>query len=635
MPLATRAHMDTIAPANMKKNHSFQAEVAQVLHLVVHSLYSNKEIFLRELVSNASDAIDKLRFRAVTEPDLLKDEPALEIRIRPDAEAKAIRIEDTGCGMTEDELVEFLGTVAHSGSRALLEKITQGGEAKALSLIGQFGVGFYSAFLVADRVEVVSRAAGAEGATRWISEAKEGFTTEPAERATRGTEITLFLKPEHEEFLESWRLRELVLRYSDYVRYPIFVERKGKDNARELEQVNRASALWQRPRSEITDEQYNELYKHIAHDAEEPLARTHFRIEGNMEFVGLLYLPRHPPFDLYDPSKRRGVRLFVKRVLILDDCAELLPPHLRFLRGIIDSDDLPLNVSRELLQDSSVLRAIKKQVTKKALEMLEDLAKERPDDYATFTRTFGAVLKEGAATGERDEKLAALFRFDTTRSDKLSSLDEYVERMPEEQKAVYYLHGGSREALGSSPYLEALAKKGFEVLLMSDPVDEFAVSGIREWKGKKLVSAMQADLDLDSTEEEKKAREEHRGKLSALVARASAVLEGRVKEVRLSDRLTDSPACLVLGPGGTPAYIESMLRAAGRPVPPSPRILELNATHPLVEKLGLRADNATNDEALTEFIEVLYDQAKLAEGSPIDNPSLYARRVASLLALGA
>ncbi len=626
----------------MVKTHAFQAEVSRLLELVVHSLYSNKEIFLRELVSNAADALDKLRFRAVTEVALTGEVP-LGITLRPDPEAKTLSIEDTGCGMTEEELVQFLGTVAHSGSRELYERLSKAGEAKDLSLIGQFGVGFYSAFLVADHVDVISRAAGQEQAFKWSSDAKSSFSIEPAERATHGTTVTLHLKEEHAEFLEVWRLRSLVERYSDYVPYPVSLVTKSKDGAEEHKQLNRATALWQRPKAEVTDEQHDELYKHLTHDHEKPLARSHFRIEGTLDFTGLLYLPRRAPQDLFDPQKTKGLRLFVKRVLIMEDCADILPQHLRFVRGVVDSDDLPLNVSREILQESSTLRAIRKQVTKKAVEMLEELASERPDDYLAFFRVFGGVLKEGAAMGDRDEKLIALFRFESTRpapaegadaATSMTSLDDYVARMPEGQKDIYFLHGTSRASLVSSPYLETLAKKGYEVLLLTDPVDEFAIAGVQNWKGKELVSATRAGLDLGETEDEKKAREATQDRLEDLLARALKVLDGRVSEVRLSDRLTESPSCLVIAKGGTPLAVEAMLRAAGRPVPENPRIFELNGEHPLIAKLGARVKDSPDDDVVAEYIEVLYDQAKLAEGGVPADPGLYGRRVAKLLAIG-
>ncbi|HSP80762.1 MAG TPA: molecular chaperone HtpG, partial [Myxococcaceae bacterium] len=437
--------------STQRETHTFQAEINQLLNLVINSLYSHKEIFLRELVSNASDALDKLRFRSVTEPELLEGEPALEIRLLPDAEKGTLTIEDTGIGMTHDELVKNLGTIAHSGSREFLELVQQRGQ-KDVNLIGQFGVGFYSAYLVADRVEVVSRAAGKDGqAWRWSSDAKGSFTVEPAERATRGTSITLHLKEDQKEFLDGWRLRSLVTQYSDYVSHPIKLEvekstgeGEEKKTEKSLEVVNKASALWQRAKSEITDEQYQEFYKHLSHDWEPPLAWTHFRTEGNQVFTGLLFVPKHPPFDLNSPTQR-GVRLFVKRVLIMDSCEELLPQWLRFVRGVVDSDDLPLNVSREMLQDSAVVQAIRKHVTKKTLDLLEKLAKDKPEDYRKFWEGFGTVLKEGLAVeAEHREKLGNLLRYESTREEGLTSLAEYVGRMKEGQEAIYYVFGETR-----------------------------------------------------------------------------------------------------------------------------------------------------------------------------------------------
>ena len=436
--------------------HAFQAEVGRVLSLVINSLYSNKEIFLRELVSNASDALDKLRFRSLTEPALLEGEPELVIRLRVEPEARVLVIEDTGIGMTEAELVENLGTVAKSGSAAFIEKLEAGAK-KDVSIIGQFGVGFYSAYLVADRVEVVSRAAGTDKAWKWTSTGRDTFEVEPAERAARGTELRLFLKEEHAEMLEPWRLRDLVRRYSDYVAYPIELETRDAEKPEEppqRETINRGRALWQRPKNEITDEQYEELYKHLTHDWEPPVARTHFRVEGTQEFVGLFWVPKNPPFDLDDPRKQRGVRLFVKRVLVMEDCEAILPQWLRFVRGLVDSDDLPLNVSRELLQESTTLKTIKKQVTKRALDLLDEIAKDKAEDYKAVWASFGRILKEGLAVDpEWKERIATLTRWSSTyvpeggSADDLVSLDDYIARMKEGQDAIYYVTGESREAL--------------------------------------------------------------------------------------------------------------------------------------------------------------------------------------------
>jgi molecular chaperone HtpG len=624
--------------------HKFQAEVGQVLHLVIHSLYSHKEIFLRELVSNASDALDKLRFRALTEPQLTAGDDALEIRLVPDPEKKTLIIEDTGIGMTEAELAENLGTIAHSGSRAFLEQLAkQGSEKEKVTLIGQFGVGFYSAYLVADRVDVISRAAGSEKAFRWTSDGKDSFTIVEDERAQRGTSVVLHLRADQEEFLEDWRLRELVVRYSDFVAHPIKlkVTRKAKDEdsdeeKTELETINKASALWQRSKSEITDEQYAEFYRHLTHDPKPPLARAHFRVEGSQEFAALLFVPQQPEPDFFAQDRKRGVRLFVKRVFIMEDCEELLPQWLRFVRGVVDSDDLPLNVSRETLQDSAAVRAIKKQLTKKVLDLLDDVNKERPEDYATFWKGHGSVLKTGLAIDfEYKERLGNLLRFESSHTVEsgggLTSLADYVSRMKEKQDAIYYVLGESVKALAGSPHLEALRARGFEVLYMTDPVDEWATDGLREFSGKKLVSAMRADLPpLDDSEEAKKAKDEAKGTFAKLTARMTEVLGERVREVRISERLTDSPVCLVVGEGSH-AYLERMLRERGHAVQKGKRILEINPQHPLVESMRALAEQDASSERLTTFIETLYDQALVTEGSPIEDPARFAKNLTQLL----
>jgi molecular chaperone HtpG len=602
----------------------FQAEVNQVLHLVIHSLYSHKEVFLRELISNASDALDKLRFRATTEPELLTDEPTLEIRILTDREAGTLIVEDTGVGMTREELAHNLGTIAHSGSRAFLEALAKGN--KDVNLIGQFGVGFYSAYLVADRVEVTSRPAGGGPAHRWTSEAKGTFTVETTERAARGTRIVLHLKEEQKHFLEEYELRELIRRYSDYVSHPILLGDKR-------ETANRASALWRRSKSEITDEEYGEFYKHLTRDSEGPIGRSHFRAEGTHEFVGLLFVPRRPPFDfeMAQGSVRRGVRLFVRRVFVMDNCEELLPEWLRFVRGVVDSDDLPLNVSREVLQDSAIVRAIRKQVTKKTLDLLEELARDRPDDYATFFRGFGPVFKAGVyLEREYQERLALLLRYESSTG-KPTSLAEYVARMKPGQDAIYYAFGDSHQVLAESPHLEAVLRRGYEILYMTDPVDEFVTEALDKFEGKPLVSVMRADLSLGATDEEKKAREEQSAVLKPLLDKIRVVLQDRVQEVRLSDRLTDSPCCLVVPEGGHHAFMERLLRHHGAKVPSQRRILEINGAHPLTVSLqALVAKNAASPK-LDDWIELLYDQALLTEGSALADPNRFARRMTSLL----
>jgi len=612
-------------------SHAFQAEVGRVLSLVINSLYSNKEIFLRELVSNASDALDKLRFRAITEPSLLEGEPELVIRLRPEKERGVLVIEDTGIGMTEAELVENLGTVARSGSQAFLAKLEETAK-KDVSLIGQFGVGFYSAYLVADRVEVVSKAAGSDKAFRWSSTGKDTFTVEPAERSARGTAIELHLKEDQKSLLEEWTLRDLVRRYSDYIAHPIELTRTNEGKT-EHERINKAAALWQRPKNDITEEQYEELYHHLTHDYGAPLARTHFRVEGNVEFVGLVWLPKEAPFDLDDPRKQRGMRLFVKRVLVMEDCDALLPQWLRFARGLVDSDDLPLNVSRELLQESTTLRTIRKQVTKRVVDLLDELAKDKPEDYKTFWSTFGRILKEGLVVdGEWKERVAKLTRWPSTNGDDLVSLDDYVARMKEGQDAIYYVTGESREALLGSPYLEALRARGYEVLLMTDAVDTWAAEAIAEHGGKKLVNAMRADVKLPEKEgEEKKAEEDAEKAIAALTSAAKTALEGKVREVRASSRLVDSPACLVLAQGAMPAHLEKVLRQSGKDVARGKRDLELNPTHPAVKRLAAIAAENPSDPKLRDLVVLLYEQSLVAEGSPLDDPAGFAKRLTSLL----
>jgi molecular chaperone HtpG len=614
--------------------HTFQAEVAQVLNLVIHSLYSHKEIFLRELVSNASDALDKLRFRALTEPGLYDGDTTLAIRIRADREHKTVTIEDTGIGMTEEELVRDLGTVARSGSRAFVEQLAKQGQ-KDTRLIGQFGVGFYSAYLVADRTEVVSRPAGpGQSAHRWGSDGKETFTIAPADRTDRGTAVTLHLRADQAEFLEDWRLRELVKRYSEYVSHPIqlgVTKGTGAEQKTEYETINTASALWQRPKSEITDEQYDEFYRHLAHGGgQTPIARSHFKVEGTQEFAGLLYVPRERPFELRFGMKHRGVRLYVKRVLVMEDCEEIVPDWLRFIVGVVDSDDLPLNVSRELLQESSAVRTIKKQVVKHVLDALEATAAERPDDYVAFWKAFGSYVKQGAASDfENRARLAKLIRYESTAGEGLVALADYVKRMKEGQDSIYYAIGESRRALESAPHLEGLRKRGYEVLLMTDPVDEWASDSLGTFEGKPLVSAMRAELKLDPKDEANKDHEADEEALRPLFDRVRAVLGARISEVRSSDRLTDSPCCLVLAGKAPHGFVERLLREAGRDVPKSARILEMNPQHPIVRNLRVLLDQG--DARVADWIELLYDQALVAEGAPLDDPNGFTRRVTSLL----
>jgi molecular chaperone HtpG len=611
--------------------HAFQAQVSEVLGLVINSLYSHPEVFLRELLSNASDALDKERFLALTTPSDTSD--PLRIRLIPNEAERTLVIEDNGIGMDEAELIKNLGTIAHSGSKEFLSQLK---EKKDVSLIGQFGVGFYSAYLVADRVVVNTKKRGTQQAHRWESDAKSGFTIETAERPTRGTSVVLHLKEEHKELLSPWKIKELVTRYSDYVSYPIELASE-KDGAQSFERVNQASALWTRPAKEITDEQYNEFYKHLTHDWEPPLARKHFRVEGAQEFTGLVFIPKRPPFDLFSPEERHGVRLHVKRVFIMDDCKELLPRWLRFVRGVVDSEDLPLNVSREILQDSKLVRIIRKQVVKQVLDLLEEVASQRPDDYKELWKNYGAVLKEGLHFDpEYKDRLAKLLRYESSKSEGLTALSDYVSRMPEGQKAIYYLYGPNLRTVKSSPHIESLQARGYEVLYMVDTVDDWAVRSLAEFEGKPLRSAMDEKLELEdkpAQSDEDKAKDEAQKPLSdALLEHFKKVLAEQVSEVRVSDRLTDSPSCLVVPDGGLDPYIERLLRAQqGAAMPSQKRILEVNTKHPLIRALAQLHERSAESSEVDEAIELVYDQALLSEGSPIEDPARVAKRLIKLL----
>jgi molecular chaperone HtpG len=622
------------------KTQKFKAEVGQVLHLVINSLYSDKDIFLRELISNAADALDKLRFEALSKPELLPEGYEPRIRLIPDKVARTLTIWDNGIGMSAAALSKDLGTVAHSGTREFAEKLAAAQQGSAATLIGQFGVGFYSGYLVADKVEVVSRAAGTAEANRWSSDGKESFAVEPAERDSIGTSVILHLKGEHEGYCDEWKLRELVRRYSDFISHKIElrVAREGQDE--KLELINQASALWMRPKSEVTEEQYNELYKHLTHDWEQPLAHTHFQVEGTQMFTGLLFLPKRPPFDMMSPDAPSGVRLYVRRVFIMDECDALLPRWLRFVRGVIDSDDLPLNVSRELLQDSSLVRTIKKQVSRRVLDLLVELAENKPDEYLDFFHKFGAVLKEGLHFDPSyKDKLQKLVRYESTRGEGLRSLAQYVEGMKEGQKAIYYAIGPSKALLEHSPQLEGLRGKGYEILLMTDGVDQWAVEGLGELEGKPFVNAMEEGLSLDGEApkpddedgEESKPAAKDPGELGPLLERCKQILSDSVGEVRLSDRLTDSPVCLVLPKGGLPAHIERLMRAHQADLPAQKRILELNPKHPLMARMQAEHARDASSPKLQEWVEMLYDQALLSEGSPLPDPVRFAARVAALM----
>jgi len=622
----------------MKETLGFQAEVKQLLRLMIHSLYSNREIFLRELVSNASDACDRLRFEAIGTPSLLDPGEELSISVDYDKDAKTISVSDNGIGMTRDEVVLHLGTIARSGTREFFEKLT-GDQQKDAQLIGQFGVGFYSAFIVADRVTVVSRRAGlpAGEAVRWESDGAGQFTVEACERPSRGTDVVLHLKPEDEELLSSWKLRSILVKYSDHIATPIRMPKEewDKDQNRqrrtgEQETVNQASALWARPKSDITEQQYRDFYKHLSHDFGDALAWTHHRVEGRNEYIQLLYLPAQAPFDLWDRRHQHGLKLYVRRVFIMDDAEQLLPSYLRFVRGVVDSNDLPLNVSRELLQESRDVKAIREGSTKRILALLEDLAENRKEDYAKFWVEFGQVLKEGVGEDPANrERIARLLRFRTSTTDAAPtvSLADYVGRMAAVQKSVFYLTAESIEAARGSPHLEVFRRKGVEVLLLTDRVDEWMAGFLTEFDGKPLESVAKGDLDLDALadagekEEQKRTAEDYKD----LLDRIRQALGERVSQVRLSARLTDSPACVVVDKDQMSAHLQRLLKAAGQSVPSSPPILELNGAHPLVQRLR------THDTRLSDWAHLLLEQAVLADGGHLDEPAAYVKRVNDLL----
>jgi molecular chaperone HtpG len=618
----------------------FQAEVKQLLHLMIHSLYSNKEIFLRELVSNASDASDKLRFEALTAPSLLENDSDLRIRVTVDKTARTITVSDNGVGMSRQEVIDNIGTIAKSGTREFFERLT-GDQAKDAHLIGQFGVGFYSSFIVADRVTLLSRRAGLppEEGVRWESGGEGDYTIEAVRREARGTDVTLHLREGEDDLLEASRIRSILRKYSDHIALPILMKKEEWDKDKgeyvvkdEEERVNQASALWARPKGEISDEQYQQFYKHVGHDSESPLAWTHSRVEGRHEYTQLLYLPSRAPFDLWDREHRHGIKLYVRRVFIMDDAEHLLPAYLRFVRGVIDSNDLPLNVSREILQESKDVDAIRKGSVNKVLGLLEDLAEREKDKYAKFWSAFGTVFKEGAGEdwGNRD-RIAKLLRFASTHADndeQTVSLADYVGRMKAGQDKIYYLTAETFTAARSSPHLEIFRKKGIEVLLLSERVDEWLVSHLHEFEGKQLTSIAKGDLDLGTlADEEKEAREKDAGEYKDLVERIGKTLGDLVKEVRLTYRLTDSPACLVADQQGMSMNLERLLKAAGQKVPGSKPILEINPKHPIVQRLNQQTENLE----FADWSRILFDQALLAEGGALDDPAGFVKRLNGLM----
>ena len=621
---------------SQKETLGFQTEVKQLLQLMIHSLYSNKEIFLRELVSNASDAEDKLRFAALKDDGLYEGDSELKIRLAYDAEANTVTLSDNGIGMAREDVVSNLGTIARSGTADFLKQMS-GDEKKDSKLIGQFGVGFYSSFIVADQVDVFTRRAGAPASegVHWASKGDGEFTIETVERAQRGTEIVLQLKPEAKEFADGMRLRNLVKKYSDHISFPVVMaseseeeEQKGKD-----ETVNDATALWTLPRTEIKDQEYKEFYKHISHDFEDPLSWSHNKVEGKLDYTSLLYLPARAPFDLYNRETPRGLKLYVQRVFIMDDAEQFLPLYLRFTKGVIDSSDLSLNVSREILQSDSIVDSIRTAVTKRVLDMLSKLSKKEGDEYQKFWNEFGAVLKEGPAEDfSNREKIAGLLRFASTHVGEESqnvSLGHYIGRMKEGQKKIYYITADNFMAAKSSPHLEVFRKKGIEVLILSDRIDEWMMGYLNEFDSKQLQDVARGELDLGDveTEEDKKHQEEATKEHQGLLERIKKTLEERVQEVRVTNRLTDSPACLVVADFDMGAQMKKIMEAAGQSVPDSKPIFEINVDHPLVQRL----EREQSEDRFGELSAVLLDQATLASGEQLKDPGAYVTRLNRLL----
>ena len=623
--------------SSQKETLGFQAEVKQLLQLMIHSLYSNKEIVLRELISNASDASDKLRFSALSDNTLYGGDSDLKISIAFDKAARTLIITDNGIGMSRTEVIENIGTIAKSGTKEFFNSLT-GDQAKDANLIGQFGVGFYSAFIIADKVSLTTLRAGEIDAVKWESAGEGDFTLEPADKKTRGTEIVLHLRDGEDEFLNDWKLKSIIRKYSDHITLPIVMKKsEWKDGEQvpmdEEETVNKASALWARAKNDITEEEYQEFYKHVSHDFENPLTWSHNRVEGNQEYISLLYVPSKAPFDLYDRERSHGIKLYVKRVFILEDAEKLMPQYLRFVRGVIDSADLPLNVSREILQHSKDIDAIKAASVKKVLGLLEDFAENKSEQYQAFWGEFGRVLKEGPGEDfANKEKIAGLLRFASTHLDteaQLVGFKDYIARMKDGQEAIYYITADSFAAAQHSPHLEIFRKKGIEVLLLSDRVDEWMLGGLTEFDGKKLQSIAKGDLDLGKLEDEaeKEAKKQVEDAAKDLIEKVKATLGEQVKEVRVTHRLTDSPACLVAGQNDLSGNLERMLKAAGQKTPESKPTLEINPTHGLVERLKAEKDDAK----FNDLTHLLFDQALLAEGGQLNDPASFVKRMNSLL----
>ncbi|MFI0398551.1 MAG: molecular chaperone HtpG [Thiolinea sp.] len=627
------------APA--KENLQFQTEVNQLLHLMIHSLYSNKEIFLRELISNAADACDKLRFEAIGNDSLYENDSELRVEVEFDSAAHTVTLRDNGIGMDRDEVVSNIGTIARSGTKDFLQKLT-GDQKKDAHLIGQFGVGFYSAFIVADKVTLTTRRAGApkDQGVRWESDAQSGYSLESVTKETRGTEIVLHLKAEEWDLANDWRLRSIIRKYSDHIPLPVKMLKSAEEEgaaSTEWEVINKANALWRRSKNEITDEEYQEFYKHISHDWEDALAWSHNRVEGNLEYTSLLYLPSRAPFDLYEQKQQHGIKLYVQRVFIMDDAEHLMPRYLRFVRGVIDSSDLPLNVSREILQSNKIIDSMKSGSVKKVLGLLETMAKDESENYQKFWKEFGRVLKEGPGEDfSNREQVAKLLRFASTQTDstdQVVSLEDYIGRMKEGQDKIYYITADSHLAAKNSPHLEVFRKKGIEVLLLSDRVDEWLTNSLHEFEGKQLQSVAKGALDLskldseEDKEEQKKAEEQSKN----LITHIKEALNEKVEDVRVSHRLTSSPSCIVLNDHDMALYMQHLLKQAGHEMPSTKPVLEVNPSHPLLARM----EAETDDERFSEWASVLLDQAILAEGGQLEDPAGFVHRLNKLmLAMG-
>ncbi|AYA08106.1 molecular chaperone HtpG [Rahnella aquatilis] len=616
-----------------QETRGFQSEVKQLLHLMIHSLYSNKEIFLRELISNASDAADKLRFRALSAPELYEGDGELHVRLAFDKEKRTLTLSDNGIGMSRDEVIDNLGTIAKSGTKAFLQSVGSE-QAKDSQLIGQFGVGFYSAFIVADKVTVRTRAAGASAdeGVFWESAGEGEYTLADIEKADRGTEITLHLREDQDEFLDDWRVRSIISKYSDHIALPVEVEtRNEEDDTVTWEQINKAQALWTRGKAEVTDDEYKEFYKHISHDFSDPLSWSHNRVEGKQEYTSLLYIPSQAPWDMWNRDHKHGLKLYVQRVFIMDEAEQFMPNYLRFVRGLIDSNDLPLNVSREILQDSRITQNLRSALTKRVLQMLEKLAKDDNEKYLQFWKQFGLVLKEGPAEdGANKEAIAKLLRFASTRNDSSEqtlSLEEYVASMVEGQDKIYYITADSYAAAKSSPHLELFRKKGIEVLLLSDRIDEWMMSYLTEFDGKVFQSVSKADDTLDKLADESEEQKEAEKALEPFVERVKTLLGDRVKEVRLTHRLTDTPAIVTTGADEMTTQMAKLFAAAGQDAPEVKYIFELNPEHALVK----RASDVADEDQFSEWIELLLDQALFAERGTLEDPNLFIRRMNTLL----